>query len=111
MSTTLPRADVQTKLLQALERESDQNVYACYQCGKCSAACPFDFTPQRVMRFLQLGQVDQALEALEKDNKFLTAGGVFSKDMIDGFIDLKMEEVTQLRMTTHPLEFDMYYSL
>jgi glutamine synthetase len=54
---------------------------------------------------------DQALKALEKDHKFLTAGGVFSNDMIDGFIKLKMEEVTQLRMTTHPLEFDMYYSL
>ena len=54
---------------------------------------------------------DQALEALDNDRKFLTAGGVFSNDMIDGFIELKMEEVTQLRMTTHPLEFDMYYSL
>ena len=54
---------------------------------------------------------DQALEALDKDRKFLTAGGVFTNDMIDGYIDLKMEEVTRLRMTTHPVEFDMYYSL
>jgi len=55
--------------------------------------------------------LDQALDALDKDRKFLTAGGVFSDDMIDGYIDLKMEEVTRLRMTTHPVEFDMYYSL
>jgi glutamine synthetase len=55
--------------------------------------------------------LDQALEALHKDRKFLTAGGVFSDDMIDAYIDLKMNDVTRLRMTTHPVEFDMYYSL
>ncbi len=55
--------------------------------------------------------LDQALDSLDADRKFLTAGGVFTDDMIDGFIGLKMEEVTTLRMTTHPVEFDMYYSL
>jgi len=55
--------------------------------------------------------LDEALEALDQDRKFLTAGGVFSDDMIDAYIELKMEEVTRLRMTTHPVEFDMYYSL
>jgi len=55
--------------------------------------------------------LDQALDALDKDRKFLTAGGVFSDDMIDGYISLKMSEVTRLRMTTHPVEYDMYYSL
>jgi len=54
---------------------------------------------------------DQALDALDKDRDFLTAGGVFTDDMIDGYIALKMEEVTRLRMSTHPVEFDMYYSL
>ena len=53
---------------------------------------------------------DQALEALDADRGFLTAGGVFTDDMIDAFIDLKMGEVTRIRMTTHPVEFDMYYS-
>ena len=55
--------------------------------------------------------LDQALEALDADRAFLTAGGVFTDNMIDGYIELKMEEVTRLRMTTHPVEFDMYYSL
>lgn len=55
--------------------------------------------------------LDQALEALDKDRDFLKAGGVFDDDLIDGFIALKMEEVTRMRMTTHPIEFDMYYSL
>ncbi len=55
--------------------------------------------------------LDQALEALDADRDFLTAGGVFTDDLIDGYIELKMEEVTALRMTTHPVEFDLYYSL
>ncbi len=55
--------------------------------------------------------LDQALEYLDKDREFLTRGGVFSSDMIDAYIDLKMEEVTKFRMTTHPLEYEMYYSI
>jgi glutamine synthetase len=55
--------------------------------------------------------LDQALEALDKDRHFLLAGGVFTDDVLDAYIHLKMEEVTRLRMTTHPVEFDMYYSL
>ncbi len=55
--------------------------------------------------------LEQAMEALDNDRGFLTAGGVFSDDMIDGYLELKTEEATRLRMTTHPVEFDMYYSL
>ena len=51
------------------------------------------------------------LTNISKDRAYLTKGGVFSDDMIDAYIDLKMEEVTRFRMTTHPVEFDMYYSL
>lgn len=54
---------------------------------------------------------DEALKELNKDREFLTRGGVFTDDAIDSYIDLKMEEVTRLRMSTHPVEFDMYYSL
>jgi glutamine synthetase len=53
---------------------------------------------------------DQALEALAADSDFLTAGDVFTQDMIDAFIELKEEEIQRLRMSTHPVEFDMYYS-
>ncbi len=52
----------------------------------------------------------QALDALDADRAFLTAGGVFSDDMIDGYIALKQEEVDRINMATHPAEFDMYYS-
>ena len=55
--------------------------------------------------------LDQALDALDKDRKFLTAGGVFTDDLIDAYIALKMQDVTRMRMTTHPIEFDMYYSV
>jgi len=55
--------------------------------------------------------LDQALEALDSDRDFLKAGDVFSDDLIDGYIDLKMQEVTRFRMSTHPVEFDMYYSV
>jgi glutamine synthetase len=55
--------------------------------------------------------LDVALEALDADRGFLTAGGVFTDDMIDAYIELKMEEVDRLRLATHPVEFDQYYSL
>jgi glutamine synthetase len=54
---------------------------------------------------------EMALDALDADRDFLTAGGVFTNDMIDGYIELKREEVERLNMTTHPVEFDMYYSV
>src|SRR5215470_7161335 len=54
--------------------------------------------------------LEMALECLEKDREFLTRGGVFSNDMLDAYMALKMDEVTRFRMTTHPIEFDMYYA-
>jgi glutamine synthetase type I len=54
--------------------------------------------------------LELALEALENDHEFLTRGGVFSEDFISSYITFKMDEVTQMRMAPHPLEFDMYYS-
>ena len=55
--------------------------------------------------------LDQALEALDKDRAFLTQGGVFTDGMLDAYIELKMTEVQRLRMSPHPVEYDMYYSL
>jgi glutamine synthetase len=55
--------------------------------------------------------LDQALDCLDSDREFLKAGGVFDDDLIDAYIKLKMAEVTRFRMSTHPVEFDMYYSL
>jgi len=55
--------------------------------------------------------LEMALENLDADRAFLTEGGVFTDSAIDGYIDLKMEEVQALNSTTHPIEFDMYYSV
>jgi len=54
---------------------------------------------------------EEALNALDADREFLTAGGVFTDDMIDGYIDLKREECLVVSQTTHPVEFDLYYSV
>ncbi len=54
--------------------------------------------------------LDEALTALHQDRDFLTRGGVFSNDWIDAYIALKRGEVTRLNMTTHPIEYEMYYS-
>jgi len=55
--------------------------------------------------------LDEALAHLDKDRAFLTKGGVFTDAYLDAYIDLKMQEVTRFRMATHPVEYDMYYSL
>ena len=55
--------------------------------------------------------LEMSLQALDADRGFLTAGGVFTDDMIDGYIELKSDEIERLNMTTHPVEFDMYYSV
>ncbi|MFY2510045.1 glutamate--ammonia ligase [Vibrio pectenicida] len=52
-----------------------------------------------------------ALNSLDQDREFLTTGGVFSDDFIDSYIDLKSQDVAQINMTTHPLEFELYYSV
>ncbi len=57
------------------------------------------------------GSLREALASLEKDNAFLTAGDVFTKDQIAAYIELKMEEVIRFEHTPHPVEFDMYYSV
>jgi glutamine synthetase len=72
----------------------------------------YDLPPEEEKNIPQVCHAfDQALDALDKDREFLIRGGVFTNDVIDGYIKLKMEEVTRIRMSTHPVEFDMYYSL
>jgi len=72
----------------------------------------YDLPPEEEAKIPTVcSSLDQALAALDADREFLTAGGVFDDDLIDGYIKLKMEEVNTFRMSTHPVEFDMYYSL
>ena len=72
----------------------------------------YDLPPEEAAKVpSSCASLDEALDNLDRDREFLIRGDVFSNDMLDAYIDLKMEEITRLRMTTHPIEFDMYYSL
>ena len=72
----------------------------------------YDLPPEEAADIPKVASsLEMALDALDGDRDFLTAGGVFSDDMIDAYIELKREEVERLNMTTHPVEFDMYYSV
>ncbi len=55
--------------------------------------------------------LQQALRALDEDRHFLLAGEVFSNDLIDAYIEMKEKEVKQVALMTHPIEFDLYYSV
>lgn len=55
--------------------------------------------------------LEEALQALNQDRDFLLAGGVFTHDVLDNYVALKMIEIERLRMIPHPIEFEMYYSL
>jgi 3-(hydroxyamino)phenol mutase len=71
----------------------------------------YDLEPEEAAKIPHpCASLDEALEHLDKDREFLTRGGVFSNDMIDAYVALKYEEVQRFRMTTHPVEFDMYFS-
>jgi len=72
----------------------------------------YDLPPEEEKNLKMVAfSLDEALEALDGDRDFLKAGDVFSDDLIDAYLELKNDNVTRLRMTTHPVEFDMYYSL
>lgn len=72
----------------------------------------YDLPEEKVKAFPSLcSSLEHALDSLEADHQFLLAGNVFSKDIIQAYIKVKREESTRVNMTTHPAEFDLYYSL
>ena len=72
----------------------------------------YDLPPRELKKIPTVcGSLREALSCLDKDRAFLKAGGVFSDNMIDSYIELKMQDVIRFDMTPHPVEFAMYYSL
>jgi glutamine synthetase len=72
----------------------------------------YDLPPEEEAKIPTVASsLEEALAALDADREFLKAGGVMDDDLIDAYIELKSEEVQRLNMTTHPVEFDMYYSV
>nr|MCS5608728.1 glutamine synthetase [Alphaproteobacteria bacterium] len=57
------------------------------------------------------GSLREALQSLDADRDFLKKGGVLTDDQIEGYMELKWEEVYRFEHTPHPVEFDMYYSV
>lgn len=55
--------------------------------------------------------LEQAMKALQRDHEFLLKGNVFSQDLLASYSEIKQGEIEHLSMATHPIEFEMYYSL
>ena len=72
----------------------------------------YDLPPEELKDVPQVcGSLREALSSLDADRSFLTKGNVFTDDMIDGYINLRMDEVYKMEHTPHPVEFVMYYSV
>jgi glutamine synthetase len=80
--------------------------------GKPADVDLYELSPEEESKLLLVSNsLDMSLDNLNKDREFLIQGDVFTNDLIDSYIELKMKEVTKIRQAVHPLEFDMYYSL
>ncbi len=56
------------------------------------------------------GELGEAIDALEADHAFLTAGNVFTEDLVETWIEWKREnELKPLALRPHPYEFELYY--
>ncbi len=78
---------------------------------------PYDFnlytlSPEEQKKIKGLPKsLDEALDALEADHKYLTKGGVFPQRLIDIWVARKRAELRQMEQIPHPAEFNMYYDL
>ena len=84
----------------------EQNAYGPYD-GNV-----FNWTQQQQDRLASIPTtLEEALEALNEDHEFLLEGGVFSRELIDSWIEEKKKEVIAVRNRPHPFEMNLYYSL
>lgn len=80
--------------------------------GDASEKDLYDLPPEEEKNFDTVcSSLEEAIAALSNNHAFLLEGGVFTEDLIQAYIGLKMDEVQRMRATTHPIEYDMYYSL
>ena len=71
----------------------------------------YDLPPEEEKNLPKVAfSLEGALNALDQDREFLKKGGVFTDDMIDAYLALKQQEVQRIRMSVHPVEYDLYYS-
>jgi len=71
----------------------------------------YDMSPEELKNVPSLpGSLEESLAALRRDHEFLLKGDVFTKEIIDLWINYKMDkEVNAVRMRPHPYEFALYY--
>ena len=80
--------------------------------GEASDRNLYELSKEELKKIPQVcSSLHEALQHLDKDREFLKRGGVFTDEIIDSYIDLKMHDVHKTGMTPHPVEFEMYYSL
>ncbi len=71
----------------------------------------YDLPPEELLGIPTVcGSLREALDELQKDHDYLLAGDVFTASQIEGYIELKTEELHKYEHTPHPVEFGMYYS-
>jgi glutamine synthetase len=79
--------------------------------GEASDKDLYDLPPEELAGIPTVcASLREALDELEKDHEYLLAGGVFTKGQIEGYMELKWEEVYMYEHTPHPIEYKMYYS-
>lgn len=72
----------------------------------------YNLSPEAAEKLVQVpADLGEALSALEDDHDYLTAGGVFEKEQIARWIELKRKDQRGLRSRPHPYEFSLYYNL
>jgi len=72
----------------------------------------YDLPPEELKEVPTVcGSLREALNSLDADREYLKKGEVFTDDLIDSYMELKWEEVMRFETATHPIEFDMYYSV
>lgn len=114
------------KRIEARFPDSTANPYLCFAAllmagidgiqnkihpGEAADKNLYDLPPEEEAKIPTVAHsLEMALDALKADHDYLTKGGVFTKEMLDAYVELKMEDVRRLNTTTHPVEFEMYYS-
>ena len=114
------------KRIEARFPDSTANPYLCFAAllmagldgvqnkihpGEASDKNLYDLPPEEEAKIPTVAHsLEMALEALQADHDYLLKGNVFTKDALDAYVEVKMEEVRRLNTTTHPVEFEMYYS-
>ncbi|RYY79010.1 MAG: type I glutamate--ammonia ligase [Moraxellaceae bacterium] len=114
------------KRIEARFPDSTANPYLCFAAllmagidgiqnkihpGEAADKNLYDLPPEEEAKIPTVAHsLEMALDALKEDHDYLTKGGVFTTEMLDAYIEVKMEDVRRLNTTTHPVEFEMYYS-